>query len=104
MELGGQGFSELQQNVYGLCTKELRSDLTVVDCPAFSLGPQLQYQRRHRFPYKGSYSPMPPDTGTLVPLSPQARATLLRAWRAFIVHSPPYRRCPNLSISRPWPR
>ena len=62
MELGGQGFSELQQNVYGLCTKELSSDLTVVDCPAFSLGPQLQYQRRHRFPYK-AYSPMPPGYG-----------------------------------------
>jgi hypothetical protein len=84
MELGGQGFSELQQNVYGLCTKELSSDLTVVDCPAFSLGPQLQYQRRHRFPYK-AYSPMPPDTAALVPLTPQGRATLLRAWRAFIV-------------------
>ena len=91
MELGGQGFSELHQNVYGLCTKELNSDLTVVDCPAFNLGPQLQYQRRHRFPYK-AYSPMPPNTATLVPLSPQERVT------------PPFRRCRSLSIGRLWRR
>jgi monoamine oxidase len=90
IELGGQGFSELQQNVYGLCTKELCADLTVVDCAAFSLGPQLQYQRRHRFPYQ-AYSPLPPDPSTLTGLLGQERAKQLRSYRAFI-----FKLCPTV--------
>jgi len=89
MELGGQGFSELQQNVYGLCTRELRSELSVESCPAFCLGTQLQYQRGHRFPYQ-AYSPLPPDPSTLAELPGSARAARLSAYRKSIA-----RLCPT---------
>lgn len=45
-ELGGQGFYEVQQNVYGLCTQEL--GLETIPCPSYIKG-NIQYLRRHRF-------------------------------------------------------
>ncbi|HKD09457.1 MAG TPA: FAD-dependent oxidoreductase [Bryobacteraceae bacterium] len=82
MELGGQGFSELQQNVFGLCARELK--LAIEPCSAFNLGPQLQYQRSHRFPYQ-AYSPLPPDPAAIAGLPKAQRGAKLAEYRKFAV-------------------
>jgi len=45
-ELGGHAFYEVQQNVYGLCTKEL--GLEIIPAPSY-FDSHIQYLRRHHF-------------------------------------------------------
>jgi hypothetical protein len=71
-ELGGQGFSRLHANVYGLCKTQLKEELSARPCQSYNGGFKLQYARRRRFPYE-KYAkdlPLPEENGIPYFLTP----------------------------------